>query len=161
MKTFLFSLLLLLGTAVYAQQNDYIIEVIKRYDPLGNLIQYNSIRKDKNKRVVAHFNSSVEPEKLDSLLQGLHFIGTDNDLILKDSIVLNLHDQKGANNRNVWIDDTEKHIEIPEEGTAHKIIIVEKGKEKISKAALEKKLRSQLKRIQKKLEEIEKQKEEH
>lgn len=88
-------------------------EVTKTYDEAGNLIRYDSVRKEKNNWVKSHYSFSYNQKNVDSLLQGLAFIGEGNDLFIKDSLKMKLDDFLKTNESVFWVngDKIEIHTE--------------------------------------------------
>lgn len=104
MKNYLSCLLLFLGYIISAQSTDYEFEVTKTYDKEGNLIHYDSIRKEKNNWVESHYNNSFNTKNIDSLLDGIKFIEIDNAITINDSLFDHLKDV-------LWFDSFEIRTE--------------------------------------------------
>lgn len=132
-------------------------EVTKTYDEAGNLIRYDSVRKEKNNWVKSHYSFSYNQKNVDSLLQGLAFIGEGNDLFIKDSLKMKLDDFLKTNESVFWVNGDK--IEIHTEDLLPSMFFIDaKKRTQKQDSLLEKKLRNQIKRLQKKLDEIEKRK---
>ena len=157
MKTYVSFLLFFIGALATAQTPEVEYEVTKTYDEAGNLIRYDSVRKEKNNWVKSHYSFSYNQKNLDSLLQGLAFIGEGNDLFIKDSLKMKLDDFLKTNESVFWVNGDK--IEIHTEDLLPSMFFIDaKKRTQKQDSLLEKKLRNQIKRLQKKLDEIEKRK---
>lgn len=157
MKTYVSFLLFFIGALATARTPEVEYEVTKTYDEAGNLIRYDSVRKEKNNWVKSHYSFSYNQKNVDSLLQGLAFIGEGNDLFIKDSLKMKLDDFLKTNESVFWVNGDK--IEIHTEDLLPSMFFIDaKKRTQKQDSLLEKKLRNQIKRLQKKLDEIEKRK---
>ena len=77
MKTYIPKLSFFFGATffTFAQNADVEYRVTKEYNEKGDLIRYDSIKTQKNKRVISNYSFNFNEEDLDSLLIGLEHIG--------------------------------------------------------------------------------------
>ena len=88
MKTYILCLSIFFGATLFTLAQDATVEyrVTKEYNENGDLIRYDSIKTQKNKRVISSYSLNFNEEDLDSLLIGLEHIGKGISVFIFDSV---------------------------------------------------------------------------
>ena len=162
MKTYILKLSFFFGATffTFAQNADVEYRVTKEYNEKGDLIRYDSIKTQKNKRVISNHSFNFNEEDLDSLLIGLEHIGKGISVFISDSVTRKIDQVFKDKNFHIWMDDFDLNdfsVEIEDmdiDSLAAHARIRMLHLDRKNDSIIEKHLEKELKRIQKKLKKI-------
>ena len=107
MKTYLLYFSIFFSATFFTLAQDGTVEyrVTKEYNENGDLIRYDSIKTQKNNRVISNYSFNFNEEDLDSLLNGLEHIGKGISVFISDSVTKKIDQVFKDKNFHIWMDD--------------------------------------------------------